>query len=100
MENTKRAVVFAGDYAYIRQIETAIKSLCRHNSHVKVYVLNQDIPQEWFSRLRIYLQEMGDDLIDCKLIGQQFQMNWSNKLPHYQSHDLCTLFYSRFGSRR
>ncbi len=67
MGNTKRTVVFAGDYAYIRQIETAIKSLCRHNSHVKVYVLNQDIPQEWFSRLRIYLQEMGGDLIDCKL---------------------------------
>ena len=82
MGNTKRAVVFAGDYAYIRQIETAMKSICRHNSHLKIYVLNKDIPQEWFSRLRMYIQEMGGDLIDCKLIGQQFQMNWSNKLPH------------------
>lgn len=82
MGNTKRAVVFAGDYAYIRQIETALKSICRHNSHLKIYVLNKDIPQEWFSRLRMYIQEMGGDLIDCKLIGQQFQMNWSNKLPH------------------
>ena len=82
MRNTKRAVVFAGDYAYIRQIETAMKSICRHNSHLKIYVLNKDIPQEWFSRLRMYIQEMGGDLIDCKLIGQQFQMNWSNKLPH------------------
>ena len=35
MRNTNRTVVFAGDYAYIRQIETAMKSLCRHNSHVK-----------------------------------------------------------------
>ena len=52
MGNTKRAVVFAGDYAYIRQIETAMKSICRHNSHLKIYVLNKDIPQEWFSRLR------------------------------------------------
>ena len=82
MGNIKRAVVFAGDYAYIRQIETAMKSICRHNSHLKIYVLNKDIPQEWFSRLRMYIQEMGGDLIDCKLIGQQFQMNWSNKLPH------------------
>ena len=82
MGNTKRAVVFAGDYAYIRQIETAMKSICRHNSRLKIYVLNKDIPQEWFSRLRMYIQEMGGDLIDCKLIGQQFQMNWSNKLPH------------------
>ena len=82
MGNTKRAVVFAGDYAYIRQIETAMKSICRHNSRLKIYVLNKDIPQEWFSRLRMYIQEMGGDLIDCKLIGPQFQMNWSNKLPH------------------
>ena len=82
MGNIKRAVVFAGDYAYIRQIETAMKSICRHNSRLKIYVLNKDIPQEWFSRLRMYIQEMGGDLIDCKLIGQQFQMNWSNKLPH------------------
>ena len=82
MLENKKAVVFAGNYAYIRQIETAMKSICRHNSRLKIYVLNKDIPQEWFSRLRMYIQEMGGDLIDCKLIGQQFQMNWSNKLPH------------------
>lgn len=96
MGNTKRAVVFAGDYAYIRQIETAIKSLCRHNSHVKVYVLNQDIPQEWFSRLRMYVQEIGGDLIDCKLIGQQFQMNWSNKLPHINHMTFARYFIPDF----
>lgn len=96
MGNTKWAVVFAGDYAYIRQIETAIKSLCRHNSHVKVYVLNQDIPQEWFSKIRIYLQEMGGDLIDCKLIGQQFQMNWSNKLPHINHMTFARYFIPDF----
>ncbi len=82
MLENKKAVAFAGDYAYIRQIETAMKSICRHNSGLKIYVLNKDIPQEWFNRLRMYIQEMGGDLIDCKLIGQQFQMNWSNKLPH------------------
>ena len=42
----KKTTVLAGDYAYIRQIETALKSLCYHNSHVKVYIFNQDIPQE------------------------------------------------------
>ena len=96
MGNTKRAVVFAGDYAYIRQIETAMKSLCRHNSHVKIYVLNQDIPQEWFSRLRMYVQEIGGDLIDCKLIGQQFQMNWSNKLPHINHMTFARYFIPDF----
>ena len=96
MLEDKKAVVFAGDYAYIRQIETAMKSLCRHNSHVKVYVLNQDIPQEWFSRLRLYVQEIGGDLIDCKLIGQQFQMNWSNKLPHINHMTFARYFIPDF----
>ena len=96
MGNIKRAVVFAGDYAYIRQIETAMKSICRHNSRLKIYVLNKDIPQEWFSRLRMYIQEMGGDLIDCKLIGQQFQMNWSNKLPHINHMTFARYFIPDF----
>lgn len=96
MGNTKRAVVFAGDYAYIRQIETAMKSLCRHNSHLKIYLLNQDIPQEWVSQIRIYLQEMGGDLIDCKLIGSQYKMNWSNKLPHINHMTFARYFIPDF----
>ena len=96
MGNTKRAVVFAGDYAYIRQIETAMKSICRHNSRLKIYVLNKDIPREWFSRLRMYIQEMGGDLIDCKLIGPQFQMNWSNKLPHINHMTFARYFIPDF----
>ena len=96
MGNTKRAVVFAGDYAYIRQIETAMKSICRHNSHLKIYILNKDIPQEWFSRLRMYIQEMGGDLIDCKLIGSQYKMNWSNKLPHINHMTFARYFIPDF----
>ena len=96
MLENKKAVVFAGDYAYIRQIETAVKSICRHNSNLNIYILNQDIPQEWFSRLRVYLQEMGGDLIDCKLIGPQFQMNWSNKLPHINHMTFARYFIPDF----
>ena len=96
MLQEKKAVVFAGDYGYIRQIETAMKSLCRHNSHLKVYILNQDIPQEWFNNLKIYLQEMGGDLIDCKLIGAQFQMNWVNKLPHINHMTYARYFIPDF----
>ena len=92
----QKSVVFAGDYAYIRQIETAMKSLCRHNSHLKIYLLNQDIPQEWFSQIRIYLQEMGGDLIDCKLIGSQYKMNWSNKLPHINHMTFARYFIPDF----
>lgn len=78
----KKTIVLAGDYAYIRQIETALKSLCYHNSHVKVYIFNQDIPQEWFRALRPIVEQMGGELVDVKMLGAQFQMNWSNKLPH------------------
>ena len=92
----QKSVVFAGDYAYIRQIETALKSICRHNSHLKIYLLNQDIPQEWFSQIRIYLQEMGGDLIDCKLIGSQYKMNWSNKLPHINHMTFARYFIPDF----
>ena len=46
--NNKNAVVLAGDYAYIRQIETTLKSLCYHNRQLKIYLFNQDIPVEWF----------------------------------------------------
>ena len=67
----EHSVVFAGDYAYIRQIETALKSLCYHNSHVKVYIFNQDIPNAWFP--------VSDEL--------------EQQIAPYQSHDLCPLFY-------
>ncbi len=92
----QKSVVFAGDYAYIRQIETALKSICRNNSHLKIYLLNQDIPQEWFSQIRICLQEMGGDLIDCKLIGSQYKMNWSNKLPHINHMTFARYFIPDF----
>lgn len=92
----QKSVVFAGDYAYIRQIETALKSICRNNSHLKIYLLNQDIPQEWFSQIGIYLQEMGGDLIDCKLIGSQYKMNWSNKLPHINHMTFARYFIPDF----
>jgi len=96
MLENKKAVVFAGDYGYIRQIETALKSLCYHNSGLKVYIFNQDIPQEWFRFLRPKLQEIGSDLIDCKLIGPQFQMNWSNKLPHINHMTFARYFIPDF----
>lgn len=96
MLEDKKAVVFAGDYGYIRQIETALKSLCYHNSGLKVYIFNQDIPQEWFRFLRPKLQEIGSDLIDCKLIGPQFQMNWSNKLPHINHMTFARYFIPDF----
>lgn len=50
-----QAIVLAGDYSYIRQIETTLKSLLYHNCHLKIYIFNQDIPKEWFSHYQCLL---------------------------------------------
>lgn len=92
----QQSVIFAGDYAYIRQIETAIKSICRHNSHLKIYVLNQDIPQEWFMNIRTYIQQMGGDLIDCKVIGAKYRMDWTNQLLHINYMTFARYFIPDF----
>ena len=48
----KTANVLAGHYDYIRHSETTLKSIYYHNSDIKVYNFNQDIPQEWFISTR------------------------------------------------
>ena len=50
--NQMKSIVLAGDYGYIRQIETTIKSLCCYHEGLLIYVFNQDIPQEWFINTR------------------------------------------------
>ena len=62
----KRAIVLAGDYGYIRQIETTLKSICYHNSDIKVYIFNQDIPQEWFISTREKMSYRNSDIVDIK----------------------------------
>lgn len=93
---TAHTVVFAGDYAYIRQIETALKSLCRHNSHLKIYLFNQDIPKEWFQAMRAHVETLGGQLIDIKLLGPEFHMNWSNKLEHINHMTFARYFIPDF----
>ena len=63
----KKVFVLAGDYGYIRQIETTLKSICYHNSDVKVYIFNQDIPQEWFISIRGKMAYRNSEIVDIKL---------------------------------
>lgn len=94
--NNVKAVVFAGDYAYIRQIETALKSLYCHNHHLKIYLFNQDIPVEWFVAMRQHVETLGGELLDVKLLGPDFQMNWSNKLEHINHMTFARYFIPDF----
>lgn len=67
----KKAIVVSGDYGYIRQIETTIKSLCCHHKNLDIYVFNQDIPQEWFYYTRRKVEAAGSQLNDVKLFNDQ-----------------------------
>lgn len=79
----KKVFVLAGDYGYIRQIETTLKSICYHNSDVKVYIFNQDIPQEWFVSVREKMAYRNSEIVDIKLFGGNMR-NWS--LPPVGKH--------------
>ncbi len=61
--------VFAlsGDYGYIVPIETLVKSLFYHHRDAKVYVINKDIPQEWFASINHRLRPVGGQLINLHL---------------------------------
>lgn len=88
----KRAIVLAGDYGYIRQIETTLKSICYHNSDIKVYIFNQDIPQEWFISTREKMSYRNSDIVDTKMFQGNMQ-SW--RLPPVGQH-INFMTYARY----
>lgn len=62
-----RVIALSGDYGYLNQIETTIKSIIVHNRDVKIYVINPDIPHEWFVNLNRYLHQINSCVIDAKV---------------------------------
>lgn len=63
----KNIVAMAANYSYIRQVETTIKSLLDHNSRVKIYLMNSDIPSEWFQIINAKLNVIGSKIVDKKV---------------------------------
>ena len=76
--------VLAGDYGYIRYIETTLKSICYHHKDCKIYIMNQDIPQEWFIGIRKRLKRRNTELVDIKLTGDIISKEW--KMPPVGKH--------------
>ena len=62
-----KVIALSGDYGYLNQIETTIKSIIVHNRDVKIYVINPDIPHEWFVNLNYYLKQVGAEIVDKKV---------------------------------
>lgn len=77
----KATFVLAADYGYIRYIEATLKSVCYHHDNCKVYIMNSDIPQEWFIGIRKRLKCRNSELVDIKLTGNAISKEWK-MAPH------------------
>ena len=63
-----KTIALSVDYSWIDQAETTLKSIYAHNQDVKTYIINPDIPHEWFMNINGYLKELSSEVIDLKLI--------------------------------
>lgn len=59
----------SGDYGYINQIETTAKSILYHHPGAKIYVINKDIPQEWFSNINNRVKQINSKIVNVKIDG-------------------------------
>ena len=80
---SKKAVVFSADLSYMEKLETAMKSLCAHQDRLKIYVLNEDLPTEWFTIMNQRLRQLDSEVINCRMSPEQFQ---SFSLPSDHIH--------------
>lgn len=81
---TKLTFVLAADYGYLRYLEATLKSVCYHHDNCKVYIMNRDIPQEWFIGIRKRLKCRNSELVDIKLTGDAISKEW--KMAPYGAH--------------
>ncbi|KGE71039.1 SP_1767 family glycosyltransferase [Limosilactobacillus reuteri] len=79
-----KVIALSGDYGYLNQIETTIKSIMAHNRDVKIYVINPDIPHEWFVNLNCYLHQIDSCVIDAKADPDRLK-NMHSSFAHINS---------------
>ncbi|WP_225420863.1 glycosyltransferase family 8 protein [Limosilactobacillus reuteri] len=65
-------------------METTIKSIIVHNRDVKIYVINPDIPHEWFVNLNCYLHQIDSYIIDAKVDPDRLK-NMHSSFAHINS---------------
>lgn len=61
-----RVIAISTDINYLTPVETLIKSIAYNNHNVKIYVINENIPQEWFINLNHRLSSIGIQVADAK----------------------------------
>ena len=67
MIQEKKAIVLGADNSYLNQLTTTIKSICAHNHHLKFYIFNDDLPQEWFQIMNRNLQSLQSEILNIKV---------------------------------
>jgi len=83
---SKKVIVLAANQAYVSYLETTIKSICSHMKQIKFYILNEDIPTDWFQLIENHLEKIDsgeiiyngeslpiDELEKRNLLGFVFQ---------------------------
>ncbi|HFH9839983.1 TPA: SP_1767 family glycosyltransferase [Streptococcus suis] len=72
----KKIICLAGDKDYLLQLTTCLKSIFRFNRQCKIYILNQDIPQEWFLSIRDMATQFDSQIHDIRLFDSELAQNW------------------------
>jgi len=71
VQNEKKAIVLAANYAYVDQVLTTIKSICYHNRSIRFYLINSDFPNEWMKQLNKRLEKFDSEIINCRVTSEQ-----------------------------
>ncbi|HDZ6851935.1 TPA: glycosyltransferase family 8 protein, partial [Mannheimia haemolytica] len=65
--NQPIVIALAADLGYQTQVETLIKSLCYHHSHLKIYLFQKTFPNEWFDIWCQKLALLSSEIIPVKV---------------------------------
>ena len=70
----KKSVVFVAELSYMEKLEVALKSLCAHKGQWKIYVLNENLPTEWFTLMNRRLEAIDSEILNCRFQVRIFIM--------------------------
>lgn len=84
-----KAIVLAGDKHYLTPILTTIKSILYYNQNVKIYILHQNIPSDWFHELKVQVEMLGS-IVEDIYIGDVINPEWKT-----QAH-ISPIAYARY----
>ena len=66
----KKSVVFVAELSYMEKLEVALKSLCAHKGQWKIYVLNENLPTEWFTLMNRRLEAIDSEILNCRVSAE------------------------------